>query len=647
MLPHPSLPFIVVHLAGGVFALVTFARVMDERLQLRVLVEAFFERNLGAPTSGGSGVAVWVLAGAVAAGALGAVDRLFDLARRRCEPTPVVDPALHLRAAVFLASVCIALCALVLSTAESYAGPFRVRYPILAECAAALAYGAFAWWSILLGHLRRLVPSWARRGLAGLALSLPILLVGGELGLRLVRRAWPNPILVTESASSQIRRTAGRRAPGSLLYGFPLNSDGHYDREFVPRAELGGPLVVSIGDSFSYGTVPQPLHFTSVCERELEGVEVYNMGYPATGPSDYLHLLEHEALPLDPDLILVQLFVGNDIDTPDDQATPPGWYDADRYLAAIVFFRLQNLRRGAAAGGSDAADSLEQALSQPWLANPLLEEPSLSEEIFLEVETAVAVAMCERQDGLAWSLRHVEFLKSLVRLERAAGDVPLAFVLIPDEFQVEDDLFALVQQRSGLELDRDLPQRETKSWAEGHGRAMLDLLPSLRAIEPLPDGDRHVYHRRNMHFNARGNEVAGRVLADFVRGLLDGTASAGEPYPLSRDLPGAEEAMPTVSAFGEVLESLALDGEEVFDLSLLDAPKTQIRDAVLGLLRTVGAGEDRTNLSNAALLLAYFQEGVGEEPAGLGDSAPDGVPWRERVHAEMVDLTLSIEMLEE
>jgi len=35
----------------------------------------------------------------------------------------------------------------------------------------------------------------------------------------------------------------------------------------------------------------------------------------------------------------------------------------------------------------------------------------------------------------------------------------------------------------------------------------------------MADGLRHLYHRRDTHFNARGNRAAGEALARFLRNL--------------------------------------------------------------------------------------------------------------------------------
>jgi hypothetical protein len=68
------------------------------------------------------------------------------------------------------------------------------------------------------------------------------------------------------------------------------------------------------------------------------------------------------------------------------------------------------------------------------------------------------------------------------------------------------------------------------------GIAALDLLPRLRAQEPLPDGRRHLYHLRDTHFNARGNEAAGAALAELVEACLGGSSLAGRAAPRAESI---------------------------------------------------------------------------------------------------------------
>ena len=90
-------------------------------------------------------------------------------------------------------------------------------------------------------------------------------------------------------------------------------------------------------------------------------------------------------------------------------------------------------------------------------------------------------------------------------------------MLIPDEFQVEDALWEQIVARAGVTLERDRPQRLVAGFLEERGVPFLDLLPVLRAVPPLSDGNRHLYHSRDTHFNARGNRVVAEALASFLR----------------------------------------------------------------------------------------------------------------------------------
>ena len=87
--------------------------------------------------------------------------------------------------------------------------------------------------------------------------------------------------------------------------------------------------------------------------------------------------------------------------------------------------------------GSDSASTAEptdQWTSEyPWLEDPMLEEPTLNRELYVTLEAGNAWSCCTPQEII-----YDRFFASLQALEQAAGDIPVAFVLIPDEFQLDD-----------------------------------------------------------------------------------------------------------------------------------------------------------------------------------------------------------------
>lgn len=398
-----------------------------------------------------------------------------------------------------------------------------------------LVVGLLAWGLLLRTLARRpLLAKGIRIGDVVLT-NLCVIVVGLELGMRLIGAVSPTPVLARTQEEVVKTLETYRYPPNHVRYGFPCNSTGHYDTEFESRQarQAGRPLILSIGDSFSAGVVPHYFHFTTVLERELGSVDVYNMGIPCTDPPAYLHLWKTEGQQLEPDLLVINVFVGNDVaGSWGSRMDYPGlrsWFDRTQVFLFFVPERLQKIvaenKRLAALGrkagelqGEQGRPIIKQdmqalAAAYPWLGNPMLEEQSFSEEEYTKLEAARA------HDAL---LRPWHYYKAmfdvLAEIQSAVQGTPWMVVMIPDEFQVNDELWKKVLAIMGRpEADRFRPQRWISRWLQERGIPCLDLLPRLRAVMPMADGRRHLYHLQDTHFNARGNEVAGKAMAGFIR----------------------------------------------------------------------------------------------------------------------------------
>ncbi len=364
------------------------------------------------------------------------------------------------------------------------------------------------------------------RALDLIAFSLATALVGLELGLRGWTAFRPTPLLARVQAGPGTVVDRFRCAPGEVRFGFPCNSRGYYDEEFTRRGEGDGRrLVAVVGDSFSVGAVPHAFHYTTVAE-ELTGARLDSFGVAGIGPPEYAHLIATEVLPLAPDEVVVALFVGNDLDVEDPLSGLPdaglrSWFQRDQVLWLVALDRAGRERRERRRGGilevqgeadqASARDREAAARAFPWVLDPSLEEPTLDEEVFLELETARALTLCAQEPPgieVVW--------RSLEAARAAAGDVPVRVLLIPDEFQVDDRLWDEVRRRAGVALERDRAQRRLAAGLRERGFEFVDLLPRLRAEPPLDDGRPHLYHRNDTHFNARGNRVAAEGVAELL-----------------------------------------------------------------------------------------------------------------------------------
>ena len=411
--------------------------------------------------------------------------------------------------------------------------PFR---PLRLLLGLGLGYGLLALWLWIRPAFARPLEHRLARA-ADLALFTACTTV---VALELVLRIWvvvaPHPLFAAKSGWAGVEVDRWRAAAGFVHLGFPCNSAGHYDVEPPDPQDADEPLVVCIGDSFSYGVVPHEMHYTTVAERELDApVEVYNMGVVTVGPPEYLHMLREEALPLEPDLIVVALFLGNDVvfahaapsRTPVlselfDRKEVVLWRGLERWAALLgepgrggEGFWATN-RSGGGDWGTELVSGPEEiAEAFPWVVDPRQESATFSEEAFDQIQRRRARDLCDPavDFGHAFSVYD--------ELVRAAGDVPVAFLLIPDEFMIEDAVWEELH-RTGLEphLERQSGRERVVAWMRERGYLYLDVAPALLATPELRDGRKHVYHLRDTHLNARGNSVVGRELGRFLRETL-------------------------------------------------------------------------------------------------------------------------------
>jgi len=387
--------------------------------------------------------------------------------------------------------------------------------------------GTFAVLLLAGGTLARRVPRRPRSVLDLALLNMCVVALCGEVGLRAWARHSTSPLFAPASADAAAMVARWRLQPDGGGPGFPVNSRGCMDEEFVSGTPEA-PVVVTIGDSFSASIVPHHFHFTTVAERALPGVSVHNVGMSAIGPREYEYLLHNEVLSLTPQLVVVDLFIGNDLTAPLGDATeaePPlrSWLDREE----VLLLRVPRLLAGAdpaprpAASGVAFAGELDEAVLvrlYPWLGDPLVEIESMKTPQYLRLEAHRALGACGPVPP-AWPAIFATLRRMAASCaEQGAG---FAVLLIPDEFQVEDELWRqVVAALPNERLDRDLPQRVLTTFCQEQGLPCLDLLPRLRAVEPLSDGQRHLYARNDTHWNRRGNAEAGAALAEFVAPLL-------------------------------------------------------------------------------------------------------------------------------
>ncbi len=247
-----------------------------------------------------------------------------------------------------------------------------------------------------------------------LGLATSVILV--EVGLRVVARFHaPVRYLVTvgnageqpvfESLEAYLASRADL-VPHRDFLNYRNNALGLNDIEFVVPKPPGRFRIMVLGDSFTYGLVPYPDSVMTRLEEALRArctgvdLDLLNFGIGGANVWDYKTLFELAGQTFDPDLVLVNFYLGND--APDLSARPPSFrripswlrtFYLARYVVNLV--RLETgLERHIAAGTSTSREPSPPNARGGSMVNaaaPLLQDdgrligPIYTQERFVEI----------------------------------------------------------------------------------------------------------------------------------------------------------------------------------------------------------------------------------------------------------------------
>lgn len=416
--------------------------------------------------------------------------------------------------------------------------------PWIIVCTVDTRHGFAAWLLIVLsgallgGLARRLAPVWLSsppaRALELAAWNLLVCFLGAEVGLR-VWGAIGSPPAWLDMRPDPLHY---RLDPATDWLGTWPNSRGFYDVEHTPEKPPGVLRVAALGDSYTVGMVPFGYGYIARVDAALgDAIEMINLGVVHTAVPEYEEILRADGLSFDPDLVLIGIYVGNDIrrDEPRGLFSPVG---SKALMAARVLALLFS-------GGPYRQTLSGEALYETRADGTLVELPLLSPDQHLgrarkHLEQLFREPRDERARD-AWRDTEAS-LRRLVGLCRERG-LPVAATIAADELQVDDALFERVvagMSERPEAFDRDYPNRRLRRLFASLDVPVLDLTAALRAAQAIAP----TYHTRGAHWNAHGNAAAADALAGWLAERVAALEPGREPRPVAvrgdDDQPGDE-----------------------------------------------------------------------------------------------------------
>ena len=342
--------------------------------------------------------------------------------------------------------------------------------------------------------LKNLLKKFGHLALQGLAI-LSISFFLGEIALRTYHYFTPTFIFYDASYN----RFRGK--PFSDNWNFKLNSKGFHDEEFTQKT--GDTYrIAGLGDSFAFGVVPYENNYLTLLESQLQGenldVEILNLGIPSIGPDDYLALFVNEGLALKPDMLLLSVFIGNDIS--DTKARTIQSYS---YVASLLSYI------------TTFNTNYEGQIihSQKIYCDDC---PVFDEKTFLAIERARSFIYLEgNQKFLTLLKKTVYYLNQINAICKKKG-IEFVIVLIPDELQINPQLQQEVIKRFYPEIKEGTWQTtlpNQKLIAELAERK-IDYLDLYQHFAERPT--EQLYRPRDSHWNIAGNNLAATIIRDYL-----------------------------------------------------------------------------------------------------------------------------------
>jgi hypothetical protein len=289
-----------------------------------------------------------------------------------------------------------------------------------------------------------------------------------------------------------------------------INAQGVRDDRPIPSKAPGERRIVVLGDSMVLAVqVPLEQTFVRRLENRLNARtsgagdarwRVINGGVQGYGPVNEWLFFDKVAAAFEPDLVVLEVFVGNDAI---EAFNLKSWMAAGPPPPAAGAATVSTIRRFVRSTlvWQMARVRWDQLKSRFTTRIP---EPPLA--MYLEAPPAY---VAEGLDVAREAIRRIA--------DRASAlDARTALVLVPAKFQVNDVDFewldADVTRAGGRLVRNSATERVTKALAP-LGLPMLDLLPVFLSQPHRQD----LFWQRNVHLTARGHEVFEAALFEFLQ----------------------------------------------------------------------------------------------------------------------------------
>lgn len=268
------------------------------------------------------------------------------------------------------------------------------------------------------------------------------------------------------------------------------------NRAILPKAK-DEYRILCLGDSFTFGvgvdddeTYPKALE--ALLKKKSKNYFVINGGGTAFA-GDHYHFLLKKGFALKPDLLICQVYIGND------------FYDADKLL-----HEKRSLYKDMPLRGFGLA--LERWRTVDFIWKRLVQIRYIDELLFrLDLRYGIKGLFLKRSPILEKRLAGIEFayLKRISELCARYG-IEMLIVVIPAKEQV----YGKYSITKWPNCDYKKPNKAIKNFCRRNDIYCIDFLDIYEMMSPLETAD--FYYKRDQHWTSKGHRHAAEVLSGVI-----------------------------------------------------------------------------------------------------------------------------------
>ncbi|VAX23009.1 hypothetical protein MNBD_NITROSPINAE02-141, partial [hydrothermal vent metagenome] len=305
-----------------------------------------------------------------------------------------------------------------------------------------------------------------------------------------------------------------------------------YDRYSVKKPK-GVFRILVLGDSFTYSLTSMENSYPKYLERMLSGgdvpIEVMNSGVPNYGTDEEYHYLKKYGLRLQPDLVLLAFYVGNDIT---DNYIHPGYTAVDGVLVSREKASKMTKKEVSWEKRKNLILNKFHLYRLLYLRNyskffEKLDREGVQTRKRIDIKRGACITHLNgsvkmdqsKYSGImldAWK-NTKDYIARVAELTKQSG-AKLAIVIIPDAIQQDTKEAIKLRGLYDGKYEWDQPQRSLMEYGKELGVDMYDPLADMMKKSNME----RLFYCKDTHFNEKGNRIFAETVAQWIveKGML-------------------------------------------------------------------------------------------------------------------------------